>query len=332
MEHKKVAFFKRVKNAIIDFDEYKVFAEEKVSVAIKYILKLILIFTLIIVAVMVCQFVKQTNEVKSYIETDFPEFSLQDNTLIIEGDNKKIVNGTEDYYFGFIVDSNAENITDVQEANDYQRVICFLKNRVVIRGIDSIENSITYQQINDVYSINNLDKSKLLEMLSGNDMIKIFAIFSVVMFIYLYIIYLVQILLDILLLSVVGYLLSRIVGLKFKYSAIFNMSTYALTLPIILYMLYIVLNTLTGFYIKLFDIAYNAISYIYIATAMLMIKSDLIKRQMELTQVIKVQKEVQKEAEEENKEDKEEKKEEDKKEKEDKDREKGTNDGQPQGT
>lgn len=138
---------------------------------------------------------------------------------------------------------------------------------------------------------------------------------------------------DILLLSVVGYLLSRIVGLKFKYSAIFNMSTYALTLPIILYMLYIVLNTLTGFYIKLFDIAYNAISYIYIATAMLMIKSDLIKRHMELAQVIKVQKEVQKEAEEEeNREEQEEKKEEDKKEKEGKDREKGTNNGQPEGT
>lgn len=166
MEHKKVAFFKRVKNAIIDFDEYKVFAEEKVSVAIKYILKLMLIFTLIVVAVMVCEFIKQTNEVKSYIETDFPEFSLQENTLVIEGENKKIINGTEDNYFGFIVDSNAENVTDIVEANDYQRVICFLKNKVVVRGIDSIESSITYQQINDVYSINDLNKAKLLEMLS----------------------------------------------------------------------------------------------------------------------------------------------------------------------
>ena len=331
MEHKKVAFFKRVKNAIIDFDEYKVFAEEKISVAIKYILKLMLIFTLIVVAVMVCQFIKQTNEVKSYIETDFPEFSLQDNTLIIEGDKQRIINGTDDNYFGFIVDGSAENASDIPEANDYQRVICFLKNKVVVRGIDAIESSITYQQINDVYSINDLNKARLLEMLSGNDMIKIFAIFSVVMFIYLYIIYLVQILLDILILSIVGYLLSRIVGLKFKYSAIFNMSTYALTLPIILYMLYIVLNTLTGFYIKLFDIAYNAISYIYIATAMLMIKSDLIKRHMELAQVIKVQKEVQKETEEENKEEKdkkEEKKEEDKKEGKDKE----PNNEQPEGT
>lgn len=166
MEHKKVAFFKRVKNAIIDFDEYKVFVDEKVSVAIKYILKLLLIFTLVIVAVMAYKFVKQTNEVIDYIGKDFPEFSLQENTLVIEGENKKVINGTEDYYFGFIVDSEAENITDIQEANNYQIVVCFLKNKIVVKGIEGVESSITYQQINDVYSINNLDKSKLLEMLS----------------------------------------------------------------------------------------------------------------------------------------------------------------------
>lgn len=166
MEHKKVAFFKRVKNAIIDFDEYKVFADEKVSVAIKYILKLILIFTLVIVAVMTYKFVKQTNEVIDYIEKDFPEFSLQENILVIEGENKKVINGTEDYYLGFIVDSEAENITDIGEANNYQIVVCFLKNKIVVKGIEGVESSITYQQINDVYSINNLDKSKLLEMLS----------------------------------------------------------------------------------------------------------------------------------------------------------------------
>jgi len=48
METKKIPFFIRLKNAIVNFDEYKTFSEEKVSVAIKYILKLTLIFTFII--------------------------------------------------------------------------------------------------------------------------------------------------------------------------------------------------------------------------------------------------------------------------------------------
>ena len=82
------------------------------------------------------------------------------------------------------------------------------------------------------------------------------------------------------------------------------MSAYALTLSIILYMIYIALNVLTGFYIRLFDIAYNAISYIYIATAILMIKSDLTKQQIEVTKIVEVQKQIQEEKEQETEEEK----------------------------
>lgn len=126
-------------------------------------------------------------------------------------------------------------------------------------------------------------------------MSKIYAIFAVVSFVYLYIIYLIQIILDTLLLSVVGYLLSKIINVKFKYKSIFNMSPYALTLSIILYMIYIIVNLFTGFTIKYFEIAYNAIAYIYIATAMLMIKSDLIKQQMEVGKIIQEQKRIREE-------------------------------------
>lgn len=133
-------------------------------------------------------------------------------------------------------------------------------------------------------------------------MSKIYAIFAVVSFVYLYIIYLIQIILDTLLLSVVGYLLSKIINVKFKYKSIFNMSPYALTLSIILYMIYIIVNLFTGFTIKYFEIAYNAIAYIYITTAMLMIKSDLIKQQMEVGKIIQEQKKIREEKKEENEE------------------------------
>ena len=128
-------------------------------------------------------------------------------------------------------------------------------------------------------------------------MTKIYAIFAIIAFIYLYIIYLIQILLDVLLLSVVGYLLSKIVGIKLKYKSVFNMSVYALTLSIILYMIYTVTNLFTGFTIKYFEIAYNAIAYIYIITAMMMIKSDLIKQQMEVGKIVEEQKKIREEKE-----------------------------------
>lgn len=135
-------------------------------------------------------------------------------------------------------------------------------------------------------------------------MLKVYAIFVAISFVYLYIAYLIQILIDILLLSVVGYLLSKIISVRFKYKSIFNMSAYALTFSIILYMIYIIINLFTGFTVKYFEIAYNAIAYIYIITAMLMIKSDLIKQQIEVDKIVQEQKKIreEKQKEEENKE------------------------------
>lgn len=64
-----------------------------------------------------------------------------------------------------------------------------------------------------------------------------------------------------------------------------------------------------GFEIKYFDIAYDTISYIYVVTAILLMRADLIKQQIELTKIAEVQKEVKKEMQERKKEKK--KKEED---------------------
>jgi len=94
------------------------------------------------------------------------------------------------------------------------------------------------------------------------------------------------------------------------------MAFYALTLSIILNIIYLAVNILTGFTITYFGIGYNLISYIYLVTAILIIKSDLIKQQMELMRIIEVQKQVKK--------DFEERKE---REKEDKEKEEGKDEG-----
>ena len=51
MEEKKTLFFKKVKNAIINFDEYQNFSKEKLGTAIKYFLKLMIIFYLVILVI-----------------------------------------------------------------------------------------------------------------------------------------------------------------------------------------------------------------------------------------------------------------------------------------
>lgn len=295
MKTKKTPFFIKLKNSIVNFDEYKNFSEEKISIVIKYILKLALMLAFVVAIALTCKIVQETNILINDFKNESPEFSFQNDTLVIEGDNKKIVKGDEDGYFGFIVDSEKENLKDVEEAGDYQRVIAILKDKVVVKSVDNIEVSNTYKQLGQGYNLNNVNKETVLQFLSGSNMTKIISVFVVASFVYLYIIYLVQMLLDMLLLSVVGYLFSKIIGIKFKYKSIFNMSVYAITLPVILSVIYMIVNMFTGFTIKYFTIAYNAIAYIYIITAMLMIKSDLIKQQVEVGKIVEEQKKVREE-------------------------------------
>ena len=162
---------------------------------------------------------------------------------------------------------------------------------------------------------------------------------------YIFIIYLSNILVDMLLLAILTYIVTRIAGLRLKHSAVYNIATYSLTLPIILNIIYFVVNAFTGFVIQYFQLMYTALASIYIITAILIIKSDVMKKQLELNRIIEEQERVRQELkrkEEEEKEqaeqerrkrerEKREKKEKEKKEREEKKEEKGNLGNEPEG-
>lgn len=93
-------------------------------------------------------------------------------------------------------------------------------------------------------------------------------------------------LLDVFTLSVFGLLTCIIAKIKINYKAVFNMSIYALTLSTILKIIYMVIRLLTNYEIKYFEIMYIAVAYISLASAIFMIKSDVIKQQIELMKII----------------------------------------------
>ena len=166
MKTKKVPFFIRLKNAITNFDEYKNYLEEKISIAIKYILKLVLLFTLIISIALTYKIANETNKLIIDFQNQCPEFSFQNNILTIEGDNKKIIKGDETGYFGVIIDAEKSDSKDVEEISDYQRAIVILKDKIVIKDVENTEMSTTYEQLSHNYNLNNINKETALEFLS----------------------------------------------------------------------------------------------------------------------------------------------------------------------
>ena len=112
MEQKKLGFFKRIKNAVTNFDGYNLFVEEKVSIAIKYLLKIALLFTIILTIAFSIELINETNKATQVFKNEFPEFKFENNSLIIE-ENKKFIKEDEAGLFKIIVDSEKESLDEI---------------------------------------------------------------------------------------------------------------------------------------------------------------------------------------------------------------------------
>lgn len=221
MENKKMSFFKRVKNAVTNFESYSDFAIEKLSVAIKYIAKLTLIVSIIMSIL----------------------FSYKFSEFINNEEQIQIMTNQMHEAAGF----------DVQ----------------------AIEEAI-----------------QVIKTTNGTTLYTSLTIFA---FIYFFCGFFIYNLISALIVSVIGLIISRLARIRLKYKPIYIMSIYALTLSIVLNCIYMVVNILTGFTIDYFSIVYDVLAYIYIVTAILIIKTDFIEQQQEILKIIEEQRKVEKE-------------------------------------
>ncbi len=199
----------------------------------------------------------------------------------------------------------------------YNTGIIVLSNKMIVSS-QSLKSQEEIEYVN-LININIDNKAELLTMLNSSAFAGSYIIFFVTMLIYLFVVYAVSNLVDAIILGTLGYLFARIVKLRLKYKATFNIGAYALTLPIILNLIYILINTFTGFEIRYFQWMYTSISYIYVVVAILMIKTEIINQRIQLIKLKEIQEQAALEAEEETPKEKQEKKEDKKENKEEKD-------------
>ena len=117
--------------------------------------------------------------------------------------------------------------------------------------------------------------------------------YLIAMTIYLFASYFIAILLDALILSLFGLITTAFAKIQIRYRALFNMSVYSITISTVLQLIYTIVKAFTGFNIKYFDLMHTAISFICLTAAIFMIKSDVIKQQLELMKIIEIKKQEQ---------------------------------------
>lgn len=292
-------FLGRIKRSIFNVEKYGEYLLEKTSIAVKYFFGIVLIISLVLAAVSTYHFSGIVNKAYSYVKNELPEFTYANGKVTFA---KSVEGYDEDMDLYNIISADGEISDGVKEnykekVKDYTYAIILLQDEVIV--LESGEfMELSYTDIESSYDISITNKSDLVESLDSIGEYGINTTYFIAAVLSLYIANIITYIADVLMVCIFGYLVAKMVGIPLTVGKTFVLSIYALTLSIILSTIYSVVYSLTGFVIEYFDIMYLLVSYIYIIAAILIIKSDLIKQQMELQKIYKVEKEVKKELEE----------------------------------
>jgi len=239
-------FFKKILKSITDFESYKGFHLESSKKSILYLLKLCILTSLIFCTVI---------------------FILIYNHRILL-DRDPII---------FIVDINAteQEISEYQEkANEYEVVYMILKDKYIYKNV-LIEENVS----------NNEAESSTKEISMSNIKQEDIRAFSITMFIITVIIFglasFIMQLIYILILSVFGVLSKNLLKLNLGYSSIFNITVYGFTLSILLELIFNIISIFTGFTISNLDTMMMAVGYVYVLTALITIRNNMLNMQLE---------------------------------------------------
>ena len=238
---KKSNFLSKFIISIKDFEKYIFLAAEKSSKAISYLLKLMLLFSLIISLTFMFKVINKVNRMARYINENINELS----------------------YNSGILEIYSENPIEIENENGaFQKIIA-----------DTKEDA-------------NIEEYKgLLSFINSGNIYAYYAFLMIFTIILLFLYFTSEFFMNTISLALLGYLIGRINRMRIKISATFNIGIYALTLPTVLKLIYIILNIFTNIQIKYFDWMYTAIAYVYVLVAILMIKADFIDKNMQMMKI-----------------------------------------------
>lgn len=294
MENKKVGFFSRVKIAVAKLENYSLFLEEKMSVAVKYFFLIVLILSLVIAALQTYNIMQMVNKGYEYMKNELPDFSYENGKLTFP---ERIYAYDEEYDIYMIADTGGEMTEDTltQYRKDIKSIgVIFLKDQLIYKN-GMTEKQYKYSDLQAQYEMGALDKTKLIQEFDNIGKTTIATTLLIAFVISHYIVQLLSVFMDWMIVAIFAIIAARICRINMNFKHCFNISIYALTLSIILNMIYNIAYSLTGFYTEYFRIVYLLISYVYVVAVILIIKSDLLKQQVEVAKIVEVQKEVHEE-------------------------------------
>ena len=302
-----INFFKKVWYSITKFEQYPAMATEGLPRAIKYLLTLMVAVTIFVMIGSLMQMKQTIDSLSQYIEQNIPDFTVADGKVEMNIDQPiKIENVQYSGIDKIIVNPLAETTEQKEQSENEETIvgvtIFFFKDEIILKNkIDDdhvTKQNYTYSEFVANYTgenISTFNKTQLVEYLTSNGMTRYYVKYGLSAFIYLFLINLIYALLDALEIAILGWFTTTLARIKIRFVAIYNMAVYALTLPVVLNIIYIVVNYFVSFKITYFQVAYITIAYIYLAATIFILKDDIIKKMQEVEKIRQEQKKVKEE-------------------------------------
>ena len=290
---KKSNFFKTVLNSITNLDKYPEVASQGFKKAYIYFIQLTFLLAVVMSLITIFNFNKTAKNLSNYLSQKVPNFSYSNNLLKLE--NKEEIFMDDSSLFGQVIidtKTDAENkIKEYQEkvAESGSGIIIF-KNQMIIKesGLNAlikVEHKDLFGQVN----INQFVKQDLIDFINSKEMYAFLFLAFIFVLVYSFIGTFLNTLINVVVISIFGYFANILLKTKIRYTGIFNMAVYSITLSVILEILYVILNTFTGFKIQYFDVMYILCAAIYMFASIFILKSDSMKKNEEVQKIIEIE-------------------------------------------
>lgn len=318
----KMGFFQKVWNAITKIERYPDMAAEGLGRAFTYISKIVAILAIVLCLGMVYQTHQILQEGVQYLQNEFPEFSYRDGILDVESEKRLTISEDDSYVGRVVIDTKTEEEQVINqytnEVNKAGSGMIVLKDKVILKN-QAVTGTISYnyKELLGKMEMNEFTKQAVIDYANSSQVITLYVSVFITIYIYCFVMYLLMTLSNAVFLSIFGYLTTWIARIKMRFLAVFNMSIYALTLSVLLNILYIAVNIFIDFKMEYFQVMYVSVAAIYLVAAIFLLKTEFVKKQIELMKIAEAQEIVRKEMQEQEEKEKQEK---EKKERQEKDR------------
>ena len=299
----KKGFFKKLWYSITNIEKYPDMAAEGVKRAISYMAKIVVLIAIVIGLGSIYQAYNMVKEGINYLENEFPEFSYKDEVLDVKTEEPLTIDEENSVVGKVIIDTKTDDEsqinTYINSLEEYGEGVIILKNKAIVKSA-AVAGTMNYEynQILGEMGITEFTKQDVINYANSSQIVNLYVSIFLTIFIYAFVMYFFDTFVNTVLLSIVGLFTQWIAKIKMRYAAIFNMSVYALTLSILLNILYIGINIFVEFNIEYFQVMYVAVAAIYLIAAIFILKTEFVKKQMELMKIAEAQEIVKKELEE----------------------------------